>query len=78
MLEKRKLLAGLLSLPFIATVAAAADNGIRVLSQRNIRWKVPSDIRRIRVRAWDVKGEEVLDTYLHVKPNQLFQIDVVE
>ena len=78
MLVKRKFLAGLLSLPLLASAVAAADNGIRVLSQRNIRWKVPADIKRIRVRAWDAKGEEVLDTYLHVKPNQLFQIDVVE
>lgn len=78
MLVKRKFLAGLLSLPFLASAAQSTERGVRILSQRTVRWKVPSDIKRVRVRAWDADGEEVLDTYLHVKPNQLFQIDVVE
>ena len=78
MIAKRKLLAGLLALPLLGSVASAASRGVQILSARTVKWKVPNDIKRVRVRAWDAAGDDVLDTYLHVLPNQLFQIDVVE
>lgn len=75
---RRSLMAGLLALPFTSAVANATSRGVSVLSNRTLRWKVPKNIERVRVRAWNEHGKLVMDTNLNVDPNQIFQIDVIE
>lgn len=71
-MNKRKILAGLASLPFITVVAEAA-------AQRNTAtWKVPPGIKKIRVRSWNADGSPDMDRTLSVEPNQTFRIDAIE
>jgi hypothetical protein len=68
---RRSLILGLTSLPFFATVAKSEE-------KKTVRWKVPSNVKKVRVRAWNKDGKEVLDTNLKVVPEQIFQIDVID
>jgi len=71
-MNKRYLLAGLTALPFAVVVAQAA-------TQRNsATWKVPSGIKKIRVRSWNADGSPDMDRTLNVEPNQMFRIDAIE
>lgn len=55
-----------------STVAEAA-------TQRNsATWKVPSGVKKIRVRAWNPDGSIDMDRTLNVSPNQTFRIDAIE
>lgn len=48
-------------------------------TQRNsATWKVPSGVKKIRVRAWNPDGSVDLDRTLNVEPNQTFRIDAIE
>jgi hypothetical protein len=48
-------------------------------SQRNTAtWKVPSGVKKIRVRSWNPDGTVDLDRTLNVSPNQTFRIDAIE
>ena len=68
---RRSLLLGLTALPFFGTIANSAE-------KKSVTWKVPKGIERIRVRAWDKDGNEVMDTNLNVVPDQVFKIDVLD
>lgn len=68
---RRSVLLGLTALPFFATIAKTEE-------RKSVTWKVPNNVKRIRVRAWDKEGNEVMDTNLNVKPDQVFKIDVLD
>jgi hypothetical protein len=70
---RRSLLAGLTALPFFAIVANAATT-----QRNNATWKVPSGVKKIRVRSWNPDGSVDLDRTLNVSPNQVFRIDAIE
>lgn len=68
---RRSFIFGLTSLPLFATIANSQE-------KKSVTWKVPKDVKRIRVRSWDSDGNEVMDTNLNVKSNQVFKIDVLD
>ena len=68
---RRSVLLGLTSLPFFTIVAKAAD-------KKTVRWKVPNDAKKVRVRAWTKDGQSIMDTNITVSPDQVFQIDVLD
>ena len=68
---RRSMLLGLTSLPFFAIVANAAD-------KKSVRWKGPTDAKKVRVRAWTKDGQAIMDTDISVTPDQVFQIDVLD
>lgn len=71
-MNKRGILAGLASLPFLATAAAA------VPARNSAVWKVPEGVKKIRVRSWNPNGSKDMDRVLSVEPNQVFRIDAIE
>lgn len=75
--SKRSLVAGLLALPLFSIVANASRKIQQINIQEAIRLKVPDNVTKVRVRAWAQDGNQVLDTMLNVKPNQVFQIDAI-
>jgi hypothetical protein len=77
--SKRSLVAGLLALPLFSIVASAAKRVVQQIDLKDaVRLKVPDDVTKVRVRAWSENGNQVLDTMLNVKPNQVFQLDVIK
>jgi len=68
---RRSIIFGLTSLPFLATIARSED-------KKSVTWRVPKNVKRIRVRSWDQEGNEVMDTNLNVRPDQVFKIDVLD
>lgn len=73
-MHKRSLLAGLTALPFFAIVASAAN-----ISNRNTAtWKVPSGVKKIRIRSWTPDGKNDIDRTLNVEPGEVFRIDAIE
>lgn len=68
---RRSVLFGLTCLPFFATISSATE-------KKSVTWKVPTNVKRIRVRSWDKNGNEVMDTNLNVNPDQVFKIDVLD
>lgn len=75
--SKRSIVAGLLALPLFSIVANASRKVQQINIQEAIRLKVPENVTKVRVRAWKEDGNQVLDTMLNVKPNQVFQIDAI-
>ena len=71
-MDKRSLLAGLTALPFFATLAHAAS------SKNSASWRVPSGIKKIRVRSWNPDGSKNIDRTLNVTPGETFRIDAIE
>lgn len=71
-MHKRSLLAGLTALPFFATVSNAAS------SKNSASWRVPSGIKKIRVRSWNPDGSKNIDRTLNVAPGETFRIDAIE
>ena len=70
-MNKRWLLAGLATLPFIGAAQAAPN-------RNSATWRVPPGIRKIRVRSWNPNGKANLDRTLNVKPGEFFRIDAIE
>lgn len=70
---RRSMLFGLIALPFAGIMSKA-----ETASNKSITWTVPKNVKRIRVRAWDKSGNEVIDTNLNVNPDQVFKIDVLD
>lgn len=70
-MNKRWLLAGLLTLPFIGAASAAPN-------RNSASWRVPAGINKIRVRSWNSDGSKDLDRTLNVEPGQIFRIDAIE
>lgn len=68
---RRSLILGLTSLPFLSTISQAQE-------KKSVTWKVPKNVKRIRVRSWDQEGNAVMDTNLNVRPDQVFKIDVLD
>lgn len=75
--SKRSLMAGLLALPLFSMAAVASRKVKEMNIEEAIRLKVPENVTKVRVRAWKENGDQVLDTMLNVKPNQVFQIDAI-
>lgn len=75
-MNKRALLIGAgtfaaVSIPMVIEAQAA--------TQRNTAtWKVPSGVKKIRVRSWNSDGSLDMDRTLSVQPNQTFRIDAIE
>lgn len=68
---RRSLILGLTSLPFLSIMTHAQE-------KKSVTWKVPKNVKRIRVRSWDQEGNAVMDTNLNVRPDQVFKIDVLD
>ena len=79
-MNKRKFLgmaAGPLS--FIAVATSPGYSKAASTTQRNsATWKVPSGVKKIRVRSWNSDGSPDMDRTLNVEPNQTFRIDAIE
>lgn len=71
-MNKRNLLAGLTSLPFLATMATIAK-----ADSKTGKYTVPQNVKRIRVRS-TFGDKEILDTSFRVKPGQVFIIEAIE
>lgn len=75
-MNRRGIFSALLLLPFVSSITNAQDKK-QIPSDDSIMWRVPKGIKKVRVRSWAQDGDELMDTYINVKPGQVFKIDVV-
>lgn len=79
-MDRRNLFGGLVAAVggiLLTKPALSQSKNCYTKDKNSVRWTVPSDIRRIKVRSWSKDGDEVIDTHFRVRPGQVFQIDVV-
>lgn len=71
---RRNIFFGLTALPLVAIMSKVAN----AADKKTVRWKVPTDAKKVRVRAWTKDGQAIMDTNITVTPDQVFQIDVLD